>query len=61
MSRRHDITILVQVASKQGFNVHLSFDSGRPVFAVGCAAYGGDREFSTYTEALAWVQSRAAK
>lgn len=58
---RHDLTALVQAASKQGFTVHLSFDNGRLVFAVGCAEYGGDREFSTYPEAMAWVQARAAK
>jgi hypothetical protein len=59
--RRVNITDLVQAASKHGFAVHLSFENGRAVFSVGCAGYGGDREFTTYTEALAWVQSRADK
>jgi hypothetical protein len=58
---RHNLTALVQAASKQGFTVHLNFDNGRPVFAVGCAEYGGDREFSTHPEAMAWVQAKAAK
>jgi hypothetical protein len=58
---RYNITALVQAASKQGFSVHLSFDSGRPVFAVGCVEYGGGHEFWTYTEAMAWVEGRAAK
>lgn len=59
--KRHDLTALVQAANKQGFTVHLSFANGRPVFAVGCAEYGGDREFSTYPETMDWVKGRGAK
>jgi hypothetical protein len=57
----YDLTALVQAASNHGFTVHLHHDNGQPVFSVGCAEYGGYREFATYTEAMAWVEARAAK
>ena len=56
-----DLSALVEAARKQDCSVHLHVnDQGRNVFSVGNSNIGA-REFSTYAEALAWVDARAAQ
>jgi len=61
MSRRyHDLSALATAAKAKGCTIHLHQEAdGRNVFSVGNSNIG-EREFSTYTEAMAWILSRAA-
>jgi len=61
MSRRYfPLSQLAAAAKANGCTVHMHHDDqGRNVFSVGNSNIG-EREFSTYTEAMAWILSRAA-
>lgn len=60
MTKYGNLTTLVDAARKHGFYVHLHQDEqGQPVYSIGCPDYGGANEFSSYAEALAWVEGWA--
>lgn len=62
MSRTYyDLSELAAAAKANDCTVHLhQDDQGRNVFSVGNPNYGA-REFTSYSEALAWAEGRAAK
>ena len=55
MTTYHNLTALVQAASKQDCSVHLHHDEhGRDVYSIGNSDIGA-REFDSYGAAIAWV------